>query len=998
MIIVIAGTALMSAISHVKAKAALTQQIVNEIDHITMKTAASMSSWIEDRKLDIDNWSKQGIYKTALLTSFLGLTARDFADEQLKRIKQDYGYYADIVLADAAGNIIAASDKELIGKLNVSDRPYFKTALEGRTHVSKHIFESRVTHKTVFTIASPVMDNDQVLGVLFAVFDVYVFTKEFIHDIRVGQSGYAYIVFDNGLITTHPERNGLFGRNINEFNFGHRIKASQEGFLEYELENNSMLAFYKKFGEMEWTLVVCAVREEVFAPIKNLANMNMMVAFIVVLMLFFVIFLITQSLSRPLKEVVAGLEKMGEGHLEYRINISSTDEVGEIGLALNNMAQNLQTSNQMIKQQTILLENARDDLEIRVQERTFELKKAEEKYRSIFENAVEGIFQIDQKGYVLSANPALASIFGYPSVKDLILNKIEELTSIPSDQKGMFLKMQEEGKEIIAHEIKLYRKDKTEFWASVFAKKIYDENNRVKYYEGFILDISEKKAIEDEKRKARAAEEANIAKSEFLANMSHEIRTPLNVILGFSDLMSREVSDPKYKTYTDAIQMAGKGLLKLINDILDLSKIEAGMMDILYAPVSLTTLFEEIRQIFMEKTTSKKIDFIIEMDEHLPLVLELDETRIRQILLNLVGNAVKFTDSGHIRLKALKTSGIKENGVVDIAIKVEDTGPGIAKEDMTRIFDPFTQVGDQLVKKHGGTGLGLSICNRLTKAMNGQVKVMSTPGQGSCFEVSLRNVKIPPGDGHQIPAASEAETYSRYQFEKRKVLIVDDIRFNRFLLKELLEKFNQDVLEAQSGLEALSMARHHKPDMIVMDIRMPGMDGNETTLRLKADPETKQIPVIALTGDIVSTAREKIMEKGYDGYLTKPVKIDALLFELARFLPHTLKDLQDQQHRSDTKEVFDVMIHHPEELILKLRTHILPRCKSFANSMVIAQIKDFGEELLLLSMEHRAQSLADKSRELIGNADAFDIIRINKNIEELPVLIEEMIDFIQKTT
>ncbi len=992
--IVIAGMGIISVVSHFKAKNALTMTIANEIDNVALTTVNSISSWINDRKLDINNWSNQGLYKKALLTSFLGLTARDFANEQLKRIKQDYGYYQSIGLADVAGDIIAASEEDVIGTVNISDRTYFQKALEGKTYISEHVLTSRVNGTLIFMISSPIKDKNRVLGVLFSVFEVNTFARVFIDPIRIGQNGYAYIFMDNGLITAPPDRSYLFGHNINEFDFGKKMLNTKEGLIEYELNSQPMLASFKKFGKTNWTLVVCAAKEEIFAPVKNLGHINFLATLASVLVVTFVIFLIAESLSKPIRKVVSGLQKMGEGHLDFRLDINNEDEVGEIGQALNKMAKNMQHSNLKIETQTLLLENARRDLEQRVEKRTSELKKAEEKYRSIFENAVEGIFQIALDGRIINANPALVKILGYDSVEEMISNKIHTLIHIPQKKRDQLIQILNRNDDIIGHETQLYGKDKKHFWCSISARKIYDEQGNEKYYEGFLVDISQRREIEEAQREKKVAEKANLAKSEFLANMSHEIRTPLNAILGFSELLSRDFNNPKHSSYTEAIKIAGKSLLTLINDILDLSKIEAGMMDILYEPVNLATLFQEIEQIFREKTTEKNLGFILTLDERLPSNLDLDESRIRQILLNLVGNAVKFTEKGYIKLTA--TQMVTSNpDKIDLTIKVEDTGPGIAKEDIILIFDSFTQVSGHLKKNHGGTGLGLAISKRLTHAMNGQISAASTLDLGSSFEVCLKDVKISGEDDPRKIIKPRAFDLSHYSFKKCKILVVDDIEFNRYLLKELLVKTNQDVLEAKNGKEAISKARQEAPDIIIMDIRMPVMDGNEATVRLKADPKTNKIPILALTGDVISTARIKILEKGYDGYLIKPVKINELLIELSKYIPYTLLETKENK-RIDFMEVFEKeKIRKSEVMIHSLKTKFLPHSKSFENSMVITQVKEFGEKLLELAKEHNAQPLIILAKDLIGNADVFDIVRIKKNMKELPLLIDKIIQGLQ---
>ncbi|WP_169400721.1 cache domain-containing protein [Desulfobacter curvatus] len=740
LIIMMMGMGTISVFAHIKAKKALSNIIEDEIDNVTQTIANSMSTWLYNRRLDMGNWSQQGVYRKALLTSFLGVTARDFAATQLNRIKNDYGYYKDILLADAAGNIIATTWEGHPPRANVSQTRFFKKALKGRVYMSDQVIKDRADGGLVFIISAPVKDKGVVAGVLYAVFDVDTFAKTFINPIGIGQNGYAYIVTHDGHIVSNPDQTEIFGKDISEFRFGRQILAEGAGVIEYELSGNPIFASYKKLGEMDWTIVVCAFRSEIFAPVENLKTFNIIITLVAVIILSIVLFVIAESLSRPIGEMVSGLKLMGKGHLDFRLNIRlPDDEVGEIGLALNKMAENIELSEFKIKEQNRLLKKARDELELRVEERTADLAQAKEKYRSIFDNAVEGIFQITDQGLLINANPALATIFGYENVEQVLGKNIFSLLLLPAESRKALSDYFDAHDEVIGYETRLVQTDGTPFWCSIAARKIFNDEEPYICFEGFVVDITQRREIEIAQRERKAAEAANKAKSEFLANMSHEIRTPLNTLIGFSELIANEMTDSRYNAYTEAIKISGKSLLTLINDILDLSKIEAGRMELSYGPVSIDRLFNEIGHIFKGKIHEKNLKFIMHLEQEMPAYLELDESRIRQILLNLVGNAIKFTRKGHIRLAANTRPG-ETQGRFDLILLVSDTGPGIQPHHQDIIFDSFRQVGSHLNKQHGGAGLGLNICKRLVHAMNGIISVTSTPGQGSCFRVCFKDV------------------------------------------------------------------------------------------------------------------------------------------------------------------------------------------------------------------------------------------------------------------
>ncbi len=489
------------------------------------------------------------------------------------------------------------------------------------------------------------------------------------------------------------------------------------------------------------------------------------------------------------------------------------------------------------------------------------------------------------------------------------------------------------------------------------------------------------------------ADAANRAKSEFLANMSHELRTPLNAVTGFCELLSSLVSDKKQKSYLNAIKTAGKSLLTLINDILDLSKIEAGMMEIQLAPVNPQIIFNEIEQIFKMKIIDKNLQFITDIDKYLPSALILDETRLRQILLNLVGNAVKFTEYGHIRLSVKQIYKTGDKSSIDLIISVEDTGIGISEQDQEIIFESFKQQYGHNTRKFGGTGLGLSISKRLAEIMNGQITVRSTVGTGSIFEITLKDVNV---SSAEVSAIEErACDIENTCFEKANVLIVDDIESNRDMLSELLSMVNLNVLTAENGQEAVLLAREYKPDIILMDIRMPVMDGIEATKKLKQDPKTKHIPVIAITASSSSDEKSEILAKGLDGYLTKPVKVNILFDELSRYLKCTEKGKQASEHNNQFKTPAYKKIERLPELVGTLRNEILPCLDELQGALIMGDIREFGKRLQNLGKEHNFRELICYSEYLLEFADNFDITGINDTFKDISGTVEQLTDFMR---
>ncbi len=389
-----------------------------------------------------------------------------------------------------------------------------------------------------------------------------------------------------------------------------------------------------------------------------------------------------------------------------------------------------------------------------------------------------------------------------------------------------------------------------------------------------------KQEYEEQLRAAKdRAEQAALAKSQFLANMSHEIRTPMNAVLGFADLLAEIVTDPRQQAYVESIRSGGRTLLTIINDILDLSKIEAGKLTLKLEPTDIQALMREVEQFFSLKISQKGLKFFIMIQSGLPNLLLLDEIRLRQVLFNLVGNAVKFTDKGCITISLTYQQTSSET--VDLQIAVADTGIGISPADLNIIFESFGQSVGLNSKKYGGTGLGLSISQKLVSMMKGTIGVESELNKGSVFTVYLPNTQI----ATLTPQSQKASPLPEPAFHLlgKCILVADDVLTNRLLVKEYLLPTGCKIIEAENGIQAVEIAKMQLPDLIFMDIRMPIADGIQATLMLKSDRATAHIPVIALTASALPQDRERIEVNGFDGFLTKPIQKEVLFRELARF-------------------------------------------------------------------------------------------------------------------
>ena len=375
----------------------------------------------------------------------------------------------------------------------------------------------------------------------------------------------------------------------------------------------------------------------------------------------------------------------------------------------------------------------------------------------------------------------------------------------------------------------------------------------------------------------RSAEAANRAKSVFLANMSHEIRTPMNAILGFSQLMQRDpVLTPQQRQHLDTINRSGEYLLALINDILEVSRIEAGRTTINPTAFDMHALLKDMEMMFRLRTDDKQLRFSIEQAAELPQHLVTDESKLRQVLINLLGNAVKFTAQGSITLRV----GARSSGAGPrLVVEVEDTGPGISSAEMERIFDPFEQT--QAGRRAGsGTGLGLAISREFVRLMGGEITVTSEVGKGSTFRF---DISVKRGESTAVIPKANLRQVVKLQPGQRsyRVLVADDVEDNRKLLCSLLGAIGFETTQAANGEEVLRQYEQWRPDLILLDLRMPVLDGYEVIRRIRANPDGPPVKIIVVTASAFQESRKPILASGADEFILKPFR-DAKLLETIR--------------------------------------------------------------------------------------------------------------------
>jgi PAS domain S-box-containing protein len=464
------------------------------------------------------------------------------------------------------------------------------------------------------------------------------------------------------------------------------------------------------------------------------------------------------------------------------------------------------------------------------------------------------------------------------------------------------------------------------YWESAVISPVKDNDGAISHFIAIKEDITERKKSEEALLKAKAeAEAANRSKSTFLANMSHEIRTPLNAIIGFSQLLNREQLSSIQKGYAVSIYRSGEHLLKLINDILELSKIEAGRFTLNPSNTDILALIDDIKMMFREQAQFRKLQMIFETSDNLPLYLIVDENKLRQIFINLIGNALKFTTEGGIAVRIRFDPTDVESG--RLMAEIEDSGPGISENELGNLFRQFEQASAG-IKTSSGTGLGLALSRELAVLMGGNINVKSEEGKGSVFSFNVA-VKKGASDTHD-KKNNKRITGIMDPIGKYRILVVDDKEENRKVATDLLISVGFEVNEAVNGKEAISIFEQWNPHLILMDMRMPVMDGYEATRRIKSTEKGRQTPVVAITASLFEDDKAKAITQDIDGYIRKPFRENELFNTIGQILGIVF--ITDEEKPDDPPSRYlnnpDAIVEDMAKMPQDLRTQMLNKVEA----------------------------------------------------------------------
>ncbi|MCW8934677.1 MAG: ATP-binding protein [Gammaproteobacteria bacterium] len=656
-----------------------------------------------------------------------------------------------------------------------------------------------------------------------------------------------------------------------------------------------------------------------------------------------------------------------------------------------------------------ILTDGFNEMLVQLQKRNSKLIESENKFREVVEQSTDALYIIGEDLKFIDVNNAACSSLGYKR-NELLNMAITQVDSSYRDKKNIdkVLTRLKKERHIIVESVH-YKKNNDSFPVEISFGYVNIEGNELILASA--RDITDRKqaqkslqqandfleakvnertkelkeineALEASKEKAEAA---NYSKSLFLANMSHEIRTPMNAVIGFTDLLATSDLNKKQVEYVESIKSGSRNLLSLINDILDLSKIEAGKMSINFDRVYIKQMLKDIYQVFSMSAKEKGLELNLYIDDSVPQGIMSDEIRLRQILFNLLNNAIKFTHKGEVNIYANYKRKSKDDVFYSLIIKVEDTGIGVRPSEHENIFNIFEQQDNQSTREFGGAGLGLAISARLAEKLGAIIKLDSEPGKGSVFELVIDSPEV---IDEKTPE-NVLNRQDKIKFKSAKILVVDDIELNRELICEYLANQPFQLITAEDGQTAIDLVKKEKPDVVLMDIRMPVMNGIQATEIIKNDPQISRTKVIAITASAVEDKKSEKKRSLFDMVLYKPLNRKTLISSLAKFIESEVVNKEiDEEVISGS--LYDEEIKSADDLLVK-------ELLKYQQSLEMARIggnftglDKLLEELKSLAARFKLAGLNEMVKELMYANQSFDIEKTQKIIGKILTGIDKL--------
>jgi len=735
-LLIILAMGIATGVAYISSKNTVNRAITQQLSQLVVATSDHIAAWIRDRKQDLANWSEQQLYQTSLDDSYLGRAAQESASLRLKEQRQNYPYYESLNLANAQGKTVSSSDEQVMGK-NISNQKFFQEAIKGKVYLSS-VMASPDTAKSVFVIAVPVRKAGANEGVFYGIIDIDHFNDLFIMPIKIGKTGYVYVVGPEGVAIAHPDKSNILNTNITDYDWGKEMMQRGQGSIIYTWKGLKKIAFFQKNKDSGWLVGASAGLNEVFAPVRQLQLINLGITIIfIIVAIISVNILYNRIILKPMNYLMEGIARFGRGRLSEKITLDTRDEFNRLAESFNKMTDDLQK-----------ITVSRDDLVKEMAEREKAqnaLRETEEKYRMQFERAKDAICIADaETGILIDCNPAVAKLVGRERSELIgqhqrILHPAEEFQGDFSRTFQQHLK----DKEGEALETRVITKNGEVREVSIKAN-IFEVRGR-KLMQGIFRDITERKNAEEalrdayEKLKETQAKLVQAAKmasvGQLAGGVAHEINNPLTGVLNNVQLIKMMAEAKKdfnmddFRELLGAIEESAVRCKQITVALLSFSHAATGQ----FCSLSINEVVKKVVTLITHEMKLQNIAIQADLDPNLPQV-NGDPQLLQQVVFDLVSNA-KW---------AIQEKSRKEGGVITIKtgsdpkdkqvlISVTDTGIGIPQENIDKIFEPFFTT-----KPVGaGTGLGLSIIYSIIKSHNGSISVESQAGLGATFKVSF---------------------------------------------------------------------------------------------------------------------------------------------------------------------------------------------------------------------------------------------------------------------